>query len=147
MRCRPTWSIRDNLYTVDGVIMMKEHVVLPPSLRDIAMEESVTGASRIIIPTTLRSEVVRTLHSAHQGVSAMTERAKASVYWPGITTDIRQTKPDKVVTAAIETCPRKPRHHRPSHASQRLLSKRSLPIISTTWEATILYQQIGYQAG
>ena len=87
------WPVRDNLYVVDGVVMMREHVVLPPSLRDTAMQESASGTSaRIVIPTELRWEVVRSLHSAHQGVSSMTERAKATVYWPGITSDIRRVR-------------------------------------------------------
>ena len=72
---------------------MKEHIVLPPSLRDTAMLESPPGfMSRIVIPMSLRPEVVRSLHSAHQGISSMNERAKASVYWPGITSDIRRVR-------------------------------------------------------
>ena len=44
---------------------------------------------RIVIPPSLRKEVLRVLHSAHQGVTAMNERAKSIVYWPGITNDIQ----------------------------------------------------------
>ena len=32
------------------------------------------------------------LHSAHQGVSGMNERAKIGVYWPGITKDIQEAR-------------------------------------------------------
>ena len=91
--CADYWPVRDNLYVVDGVVMMREQVVLPSSLRNTAMQESVLGtSSRVVIPTALRSEVVKSLHSAHQGVSSMNERAKASVYWPGITNDIRRVR-------------------------------------------------------
>ena len=43
---------------------------------------------RIIIPPTLRGEVIKCLHSAHQGISKMNERALQTVYWPSITTEI-----------------------------------------------------------
>ena len=36
--------------------------------------------SRIIVPPTLRPEVLSILHAAHQGVSAMHERAKSIVF-------------------------------------------------------------------
>ena len=36
--------------------------------------------------------VCDSLHSAHQGISGMTERAKASVFWPGISNSIQHTR-------------------------------------------------------
>ena len=47
---------------------------------------------RIIVPSSLRLEVLKSLHSAHQGVTAMNERAKIEVYWPDITNDIQKTR-------------------------------------------------------
>ena len=43
---------------------------------------------RTIIPRSLRRQVLESLHSAHQCPVRMTDRAKQSVYWPGISTDI-----------------------------------------------------------
>ena len=68
---RPYHQYRDSLYTVDGVVMYNERIVIPPSLR---------------------SDVLESLHAAHQGVSSMISRAEHSVFWPGITpaiTDLR----------------------------------------------------------
>ena len=65
------WRHRDSLDVVDGVIMMGERIVVPPSLR---------------------REVLDHLHGAHQGVSQMTGRAQASVFWPGILSDITATR-------------------------------------------------------
>ena len=62
------WDLKGSLLIVDGVVMFN---------------------NRAIIPSSLRSEV---LHAGHQGVSAMTERAKVSVYWPGITANINETR-------------------------------------------------------
>jgi len=58
---------RDNLSTVDGVVIYKD---------------------RIVIPQSLRQDILTALHSAHQGVTSMTSRAETSVFWPGITSDI-----------------------------------------------------------
>ena len=60
-------QFRHHLYSVDGVIMYKERILVPPKLRP---------------------EVLNSLHAAHQGVSAMQARAESSVFWPGITNDI-----------------------------------------------------------
>ena len=58
---------REALSAVDGVILYKD---------------------RIVVPSSLRNEVLNSLHSAHQGISSMISRAEVSVFWPGITKDI-----------------------------------------------------------
>jgi hypothetical protein len=65
------FQFRDNLYTVDGVILYKDRVVIPPQLRD---------------------DILTTLHSAHQGVTSMIARAETSVFWPGITPTIKAVR-------------------------------------------------------
>ena len=62
---------RDNLLVVDGVPML---------------------GRRVIIPSSLRRRVLESLHSLHQGSAKMLERAKHSVYWPGIVDDLEQTR-------------------------------------------------------
>ncbi len=62
---------QEHLHCVDGVVMYKD---------------------RIIIPQSLRLEVLTALHSAHQGVTHMTSRAESSVFWPGITFDVQDTR-------------------------------------------------------
>ena len=87
------WPLRHNLTTVDGVILMNEQVLVPKRFRDELIQSHIDERSmRIIIPLSLRDEVLRSLHSAHQGVSGMNERAKTSVFWPGITHDIQTTR-------------------------------------------------------
>ena len=58
---------KENLTTFDGVILYKDRLVIPPSLRE---------------------KVLSSLHSAHQGVSQMCSRAETSIFWPGMTSDI-----------------------------------------------------------
>ena len=57
-------QFRDDLYTVDGVILYKDRVVIPASLRE---------------------ETLSSLHAAHQGCTSMMSRVESSVFWPGIT--------------------------------------------------------------
>ena len=64
---KPYWKYRDALYEIDGVLLYNNRVILPPCLRQRAIE---------------------TLHAAHQGVSSMEARARATIFWPGLTTDI-----------------------------------------------------------
>ena len=53
---------------------------------------------RVVIPSSLQSEVLEVLHAAHQGTTGMTNRAMSSVYWPGMTVDISRTR------AACSSC-------------------------------------------
>ena len=66
-KVRHYYRFRDQLSTVDGVIIYNDRVLIPPSLRP---------------------NVLATLHAAHQGTSTMISRAESSVFWPGITNDI-----------------------------------------------------------
>ena len=62
---------RENLLVVDGVPML---------------------GRRVIIPASCRKRVMESLHSAYQGTAKMLDRAKHSVYWPGIVDDLEQTR-------------------------------------------------------
>ena len=46
---------------------------------------------RIVIPRDLQSGVLRQLHSSHQGISKSRERAKQSVWWPGLSKQLEET--------------------------------------------------------
>ena len=71
LELREYYQHRDVLSQVDGVPLYKD---------------------RVIIPAALRGAVLETLHSAHQGITGMTERALGSVWWPGITPQIKETR-------------------------------------------------------
>ena len=64
---RPYWKVREDLSYLNGLALY---------------------GHRIIIPRPLRKEVLECLHSAHQGTAGMKARANASVYWPGMSSDI-----------------------------------------------------------
>jgi len=62
---------RAHLSTTDGVVLYKD---------------------RIVIPLSLRSACLTALHAAHQSSSSMIARAELSVFWLGITADITETR-------------------------------------------------------
>ena len=67
----PYWRYRNALYESDGVVMYEDRVVIPPSLRQ---------------------HILNVLHAAHQGTSSMEVRARAIVFWPGMTVDINRIR-------------------------------------------------------
>ena len=46
----------------------------------------------VVVPSSLRHHILQHLHAAHQGTSTMEQRARAIVYWPGMSRDIRDTR-------------------------------------------------------
>ncbi len=64
-------AIREHLYTIDGVAIY---------------------GSRIIVPEVLQTRCLEALHAAHQGISTMQAKASATIYWPGITSAIAETR-------------------------------------------------------
>ena len=78
LELREFFQHREVLSQVDGVPLYKDRVVIPAALRGVALE---------------------TLHSAHQGITGMTERAQHSVWWPGITAKIKETRQKCSVSA------------------------------------------------
>ena len=68
---RQYFNVRDDIWIQDGLVMFK---------------------NRLIIPKVLRSDILLTLHSAHQGVQGMRARAEKTVYWPGLTSSIKATR-------------------------------------------------------
>ena len=80
----------------DGIHDSKSE--MPETIRDFHQyREYITATEgvvlyRVVIPPSLRGEVLSALHAAHQGVSMMTARAESSVFWPGMSADISATR-------------------------------------------------------
>ena len=47
---------------------------------------------RIVIPSSLRYQILESLHAAHQCTGMMCSRAKSTVFWPGISMSIQQQR-------------------------------------------------------
>ena len=46
--------------------------------------------SRLVIPVSMRLDVLDRIHKAHQGIVKCRERAKASVWWPGLSKQLEE---------------------------------------------------------
>ena len=51
----------------------------------------ITKGARLIIPSTLRRKVLEQIHEGHLGIEKRMLKARDSVFWPGISNDIRET--------------------------------------------------------
>lgn len=74
---REFWCCRDELGIASGAVFKGRQVVIPESLRD---------------------DILRQLHIGHQGVEKTRRLARESVYWPGIYKDIEN------IVKACEVC-------------------------------------------
>ena len=86
----PFYTAREHLLVQDGLVL---------------------HGPRILIPTALRQVTLQRLHAAHQGVAKTLERARHSVWWPTVASDISHM---------IRNC-RPCREHLPSQPHKPLL--------------------------
>ncbi|XP_064077772.1 uncharacterized protein LOC135195486 [Macrobrachium nipponense] len=66
----PYWKLREDLYA-DGDLVLY--------------------GARVVVPAALRRRTLSHLHDSHRGVEATKRRARQSVFWPGIDSDIANT--------------------------------------------------------
>ena len=90
--CRRFWNVREHLSVDDGLIV---------------------HGCRLLIPTTMRPQVLSDLHDAHQGSVRTKQRARLTVYWPGIDNDI-----DNIILSC-QLC----QDHLPCHPKEPLIQK------------------------
>ncbi|CAK1599497.1 unnamed protein product [Parnassius mnemosyne] len=63
------WSMRGDLFCVDGVIFKNK---------------------QILIPSSLRTEMLKIIHDGHLGIDRCKRRAREVLFWPGISYDIER---------------------------------------------------------
>ena len=68
---REFWGVHERLSCIDGIALMD---------------------SRVVIPRSLRKQILTNLHAANQGISSMKARANQTVYWPGMDAQMRNFK-------------------------------------------------------
>ena len=71
------FSIRDELSIQDGVIFCGQ---------------------RMVIPSSLRRDMKQKLHASHLGVESCLRRARETIFWPGMSNEIKE------MVATCETC-------------------------------------------
>ena len=65
----PYFDYRDELTVQDGIILRGE---------------------RLVIPTSMRSEMKNKIHSGHSGINSCLRRAREFLFWPNISAEVRQ---------------------------------------------------------
>ena len=69
--------------------------------------------SRVVIPASLRVSMLDKIHSGHQGIHKCRERARHSVWWPGISRQVEEMV--KSCPECIKHNPQRPQPLLPSH--------------------------------
>jgi len=87
---RPFWAYRDELSVEDGIILKGE---------------------RVVIPSSMKAEILNQLHIAHQGIEKTKLRARDSVYWNQMNNDIEKM---------IQNCP-VCQEHQPAQRRETLM--------------------------
>ena len=60
---------------------------------DLSMENGlITKGARLVIPSTLRIKVLEQIHEGHLGIEKCMLKARDSVFWPGISNDMRDCR-------------------------------------------------------
>ena len=56
---------------------------------------------RVVIPGSLRTDILSKIHEGHLGITKCRERAKQSVWWPGISSEIQ------IIVSSFNHCEKK----------------------------------------
>lgn len=54
------------------------------------MDGLLLKGTRLVIPSTLRNDVLAKLHEGHQGIVKCKARARQSVWWPGLSQQVSE---------------------------------------------------------
>ncbi|KAK2549435.1 Uncharacterized protein P5673_030110, partial [Acropora cervicornis] len=64
---------------------------------------------RVIVPTALRKEMMKRIHASHQGQQACLRRAKDALFWPGMSSQIKEAVSNWSLCAEYQTAwPKEP---------------------------------------
>ncbi|UYV82964.1 K02A2.6-like [Cordylochernes scorpioides] len=64
---KPYWQFQDEIHVSDGIVYK---------------------VNCIMVPSTLRKEILQVVHSSHQGIAASKEKARSAFYWKGMITQV-----------------------------------------------------------
>lgn len=76
---RPFWTFRHGLHEINGLLFFNKQVV---------------------IPTSMRSEMLKRIHEGHLGIEKCKRRARDAIFWPGMGSQIKD------VVQQCDTCQR-----------------------------------------
>ena len=87
---------------------------LLPMRDDFSIQQGLLmRSSRMVIPPTLRKEILQRIHNGHQGIAKCRERARQSVWWPRISTEL-----EELVGSCITCCKEQQKRAEPMQPSK-----------------------------
>ena len=90
--CRSGWPAKESL---PGVLKPYHHVA-----SELTVEKGLLiRGSRVVIPASMRVCMLDKLHTGHQGITKSRERAKQSMWWPGLSRQL-----EEVVKSSPDCC-------------------------------------------
>ena len=78
------------------------------------LDDIIFKVQRVVVPTMMRSQMLKKIHSSHIGTGGCLRRAREALYWPGMNTAIREN------ASACEAC----NTHRTEQSKQSLIPQR-----------------------
>lgn len=90
-------------------------------------KDLIVCGQRLVIPKSMRKEVLRKLHSSHQGIEKSRRRARQAVYWPGINNDV-----ENIVKSCTE-CQKLLPSHQKEPMIHDMLPKRAFQVVSADY--------------
>lgn len=86
----PYYKIRDELHVIDDILLK---------------------SNRIVVPSSLRQEILHLLHEGHLGIQRCQSLAKDIVFWPNINNDIYNVVTDcEICMRHRSSQPKEPLH-------------------------------------
>lgn len=85
-QAKPYFSTRDELTVQDGLIFRGE---------------------RVVIPQSLRHDMKQRIHSSHLGIGSCLRRAREALFWPGMSSEIKELITSCEICRTYETTPQK----------------------------------------
>ena len=76
-QAREFWKVHDQLSTADGLLFVGEQLVIPATMKDVALQA---------------------IHKGHLGIEKCKQRGRSCVYWPAMNEDI------ETLMKQCETC-------------------------------------------
>ena len=98
---------------------IRDYYTLKDSLSEC--EGLITSGCRIVIPRSMRQEILDRIHEGHQSLSKCKERAQETVWWPGLSADIKHK---------MQTC----HFCQANRRTQRKEPLRSTPLPERPWQ-------------
>ncbi|GFS20133.1 retrovirus-related Pol polyprotein from transposon 297-like Protein [Elysia marginata] len=83
---QPFWNLRHYLHVENGIVFYE---------------------NRMVIPESMRKDILQKLHSSHLGVDKCKARARESIFWPGLTKDIEMHVSKCAICAKFRSSNRK----------------------------------------